>query len=122
MHYAEIQEFSPRENSVKERYSNTTPNIIKNYLLVLPIGIDVRAELEAKTTSLKVNTHVQRDMLHTSTTRSNSSITPKIEPKESHRSPQSHPMPHLQVGSTPTLFGKHYEQLGKLARPSDRII
>jgi hypothetical protein len=122
MHNAKIQEFFPRENSVGERCSNTAPNIIENYLLVLPIGIDVRAELEWTTTSLKVNTHVQRDVLRTSTTRSTAIITPKSEPKESLRSLQSHPMPLFVVGSSSTLLEKHYEQLGKLARPSDRII
>jgi hypothetical protein len=82
------------ERMLLEKGSQTNvPNIGEKYLPVLPISIDVHAELEAKTNSLKVDlTHVR-----TRATRSHSSIAPKIEPKESPRSPQSHPTPSFLV-------------------------
>jgi hypothetical protein len=82
-------------------------NIVENYLLILPIGIDVQAELGTKNSIPKlVPTDVLRDM---PARRPQPRIKPKAELGASPQSPQSHPTPSFQA-SLPTLKSSYFNQ------------
>ncbi|KAE8451252.1 hypothetical protein EG329_004416 [Mollisiaceae sp. DMI_Dod_QoI] len=104
----------------------------KNSLLeriLLEKGIDVQAELRAKTGSPHLGpTHIPQSMAqptvqraimnrHHQARRSNSSIAPKLEPGASHQSPQSRPTPSSHA-SSPTSNSPGFHNPGVMTPPA----
>jgi hypothetical protein len=105
----------------------------KNSLLeriLLEKGIDVQAELRAKTGSPHLGpTHMQQNMAqpptvqraimnrHHQARRSNSSIAPKLEPGAPMQSPQSRPTPSSHV-SSPTSNSPGFTNQGVMTPPA----